>query len=433
MEKEIKLPLLGDNISSSQVVKILVKEGDKVLQGQPLAEFSSDKATIELPSDFDAIVKKILIKEGDNVKVGDLLFLFETKEKINNTNLETKTIVTDKKEEDFSIIVNDEKNENKIEIAEDKKSYELEIKTSKHIIPASPSVRRFAREIGIDITQVKGSQKNGRITIEDVKKFSRELNKKGYQENIIDNERKYTEILPDFSKWGNIHKEKMNNIRYKTAQHLSFAWNTIPHVTQFIKVDITELEKLRKKHSLKMEKIGLKLTVTALLTKFITYALKKFPKFNCSIDLDNKEIIYKNYYNIGIAVDTPKGLLVPVIKNADNKTLTDISLELKNLSEKAKDSKLTLEEMQGATFTITNLGGIEGDYFTPIVNYPEVAILGVSKSKIEPIYVSNNFEPRLMIPLSLSYDHRIIDGADASRFLKFFKEILEDPFLIFIQ
>ncbi|GIW21042.1 MAG: acetyltransferase component of pyruvate dehydrogenase complex [Candidatus Sericytochromatia bacterium] len=438
IQKEIRLPILGDNISSSEVVKILVKEGDSVVEGQALAEFSSDKATIELPSEFQGTIKKIFIKEGDSVKVNDLLFTIELKNG-NNQDIQKNSLLDEKninnkeyQEENFSIIAREGEKNNLQKIEREQLEINSDFKLSNNIIPASPSVRRFAREIGIDILKVKGSGKNGRITIDDVKKFSKSLNENRISLNLSNNQEKYFEVLPDFSKWGNIEKEKMNNIRHKTAQHLSFAWNTIPHVTQFIKVDITELEKLRKKHSQTIEKSGAKLTITSILVKFITYALKKFPKFNCSIDLENKEIIYKSYYNIGVAVDTPKGLLVPVIRNADQKNLMDISLELKTISEKARDFKLSLEDMQGATFTITNLGGIEGDYFTPIINYPEVAILGVSKSKIEPVYIDNKFEARLILPLSLSYDHRIIDGADAARFLKYLKEILEDNFFIFI-
>ena len=225
----------------------------------------------------------------------------------------------------------------------------------------------------------------------------------------------------------------MSKIREKTATHLSYAWAVIPHVTQFDKTDITEFEKDRKELSKKVEEHGAKLTVTGILIKIIAEGMKKFPQFNSSIDMDKMEVIYKKYINIGVAVDTEYGLLVPVIKNADQKNLIEISVELNQLAQKARDKKLSLEEMQGGCFTITNLGGIGGTYFTPIINSPEVAILGVSRGNYEPVYnKEGKFEPRLMLPLSLSYDHRIIDGADAIRFLRWVCEALEEPLKIFM-
>lgn len=225
----------------------------------------------------------------------------------------------------------------------------------------------------------------------------------------------------------------MSNVRKKTAEHLSYAWATIPHVTQFDKADITELEELRKKFGKKVEAAGGKLTVTAILLKVISAALKVFPQFNAAVDMENKEIIYKKYYNVGIAVDTEKGLIVPVIKDVDKKNIVQLSVELKELSERARNKKTSLDEMQGGNFSISNLGGIGGTYFTPIVNSPEVAILGISRSAFEPVYKDGEFVPRLMMPLSLSYDHRIIDGADAIKFLRWVVEALENPFLLSLE
>jgi pyruvate dehydrogenase E2 component (dihydrolipoamide acetyltransferase) len=222
----------------------------------------------------------------------------------------------------------------------------------------------------------------------------------------------------------------MRGVRRKTAVHLSQAWNTIPHVTQHDKADVTALEELRKKYSAEVEKAGGKLTVTAITLKIIAAALKKFPQFNSSVDLPGEAVIYKRYYNVGIAVDTDRGLLVPVIKDVDKKNVTQLAAELAQISKKARDKKLTPEEMEGGTFTITNLGGIGGTSFTPIVNHPEVAILGMSRSRMEPVWNGNEFEPRLMLPLSLSYDHRIIDGADAARFLRWVVDALEEPFVM---
>jgi len=225
----------------------------------------------------------------------------------------------------------------------------------------------------------------------------------------------------------------MNKVRETTARHLSYAWATIPHVTQHDKADITELERLRKKYATKAEQAGGKLTVTAILLKVIESALKVFPQFNASIDMNKKEIIYKKYYNIGIAVDTERGLLVPVIRDVDKKNIIQLSIELTEMSQKARNRKLTLEEMQGGNFSISNLGGIGGTAFTPVVNSPDVAILGISRSRMEPVYMDDEFRPRLIMPLSLSYDHRIIDGADAARFLRWVCEALEQPFLLALE
>lgn len=239
--------------------------------------------------------------------------------------------------------------------------------------------------------------------------------------------------LPDFSKFGDIDRKEMNNIRTKTAEHLSYAWATIPHVTQFDKADITELEQLRKKFAPEVAKSGGKLTMTSILVKVVTAALKQFPQFNSSVDMEKKEIVYKNYFNIGIAVDTEFGLIVPNIKGTDKLNLTQISAEMNVISEKARNKKIGLDDLQGGCFTISNLGGIGGTYFTPIVNSPEVAILGVSRGAFEPVYKDGAFVPRLMVPLSLSYDHRVIDGADAIRFLRWVIETLENPFKLLIE
>jgi pyruvate dehydrogenase E2 component (dihydrolipoamide acetyltransferase) len=239
--------------------------------------------------------------------------------------------------------------------------------------------------------------------------------------------------LPDFSKFGDIETEKMNKLRQTSARHLSYCWQTIPHVTQFDKADITNLEKLRKANGKKAEMAGGKLTMTAILVKVIEAALRKFPEFNASIDMSSQEIIYKKYYNIGIAVDTDRGLLVPVIKNADRKNIIDIAVELSEIAAKARDKKLTMDDMQGGNFSISNLGGIGGTGFTPIVNSPEVAILGVSRAEMVQKYIDGEFKPRLVMPLSLSYDHRIIDGAAAARFLRWVCEVLEEPFNVMLE
>ena len=298
--------------------------------------------------------------------------------------------------------------------------------------------------MGVDIDEVQGTGPQGRIAEEDVKEHARRILSSvgtswGQSERAAS-------PLPDFERWGEVERQPMSNIRRTTAERLSHAWNAIPHVTQFDKADITAMEALRKKYREQVEKAGGNLTVTAMLVKVIATAVKQFPQFNASLDPQANDIIYKKYVNVGVAVDTDRGLLVPVVRNADQKNITDIAIEVHQAAEKARSRKLTLEEMSGGGITISNLGGIGGTYFTPIVNWPEVAILGVSRGIIEPVWVpavgqggpvgppssapAGVFEARQLLPLSLSYDHRVIDGADAMRFLRWVVEAIEQPFLL---
>lgn len=426
---EYKLPELGENISSATITKVLIKAGDKISIDQILFEIETDKATVEIPSEISGVVKEVKVKEGQSIKTGDVALVVSSEsvsQEKDVLSVPTKQIISE---------------EAKVEIArtfkdfhEDADKNKLGIRRTEiiqKIVPASPAVRRFAREIGIDIHNVKGSGKGGRISIDDVKFYAKELNQKIQKGEILTSAVAISkEALPDFTRFGEIERKPMNNVRRKTAEHVSYAWSTIPHVTQFDKADITDLEKLRRQFSKQVETAGGKLTVTAILVKVIASALKIFPQFNASVDMDNGEIIYKKYINIGIAVDTERGLIVPVIKDADMKNITQISVELAEISRKARDKKISLEDMQGGCFTISNLGGIGGTYFTPIVNSPEVAILGVSKSAFEPVFIEGEFKPRLIMPLSLSYDHRIIDGADAIRFLRWVINALENPFVL---
>ncbi len=430
---EFQLPDLGENIESADIVNVLVNVGDIIEKDQGIVEIETDKATIEVPSTVSGKVIEVLVKAGEKAKVGQTIIKVETGEV-------SKAEITEQVKPE----VNKEK---EVSAPEPPKPIVAEVKGElpslhpmefdeqppilKGAAPAAPSVRRLAREIGVDINKVPGTGPGGRITMDDVKAYSKKLHESRAEGGFAPGIK--AEALPDFSKFGEIKKVEMTNIRKKTAEHLSYAWATIPHVTQFDKADITNLEKSRKELSKIVEKSGAKLTVTGILVKVIVEALKKFPQFNSSIDMEKKEIIYKNYFNIGIAVDTEHGLIVPVIKNADKKSLTEISVEMNSLAEKARAKKIALEDLQGGCFTITNLGGIGGTYFTPIVNSPEVAILGVSRSSFEPVWNGYGvFEPRLMLPLSLSYDHRIIDGADAIRFLRFVVESLEQPFKLLL-
>lgn len=418
------LPDLGENILSADVVNVLVKVGDVIEADQAILEIETDKATIEVPTTISGKVVEVLVKAGSKAKVGDTVIKVETGE---GSSVESKPTETAKQE-----VVESLKQEIKKEAApltgERPSIQPMETDNQPPILkgaaPAAPSVRRIAREIGVDINKVPGTGPGGRISMDDVKAFSKKLHE-SYSQSGGSGLNIKSESLPDFTKFGSINKVEMTNIRKKTADHLSYAWATIPHVTQFDKADITLLEKTRKELNKNSET---KLTVTAVLVRIIVEALKKFPQFNSSIDMEKKEVIYKSYFNIGVAVDTEFGLIVPVIKNSDKKSLTEISVDMNALAEKARNKKIGLDDLQGGCFTISNLGGIGGTYFTPIVNSPEVAILGVSRGNLEPVWNGYGvFEPRLMLPLSLSYDHRIIDGADAIRFLRFVVEALEQP------
>jgi pyruvate dehydrogenase E2 component (dihydrolipoamide acetyltransferase) len=429
---DFKLPELGENIESADVLNVLVKVGDTISRDQGVIEIETDKATIEVPSTVEGKVVEVNIKPGDKAKVGAVILKVESSAGEFKNEPITETSSVEKKE----LKPKDEKPVKEEKATDGKKKIEPgEIEQQPPILinsaPAAPSVRRIARELGVDISKVSGSGQGGRISMDDVKAFVKKLNeqREAHPAGLGIKQ----ETLPDFSKFGSIDKKPMSKIRTITAEHLSYAWNSIPHVSQLDKADITDLEKFRKSYGPKVEKEGGKLTVTSILLKVISIGLKKFPQFNSSIDMEKKEIIYKNYFNIGVAVDTDRGLIVPVIKDVDKKNLTQISVELNQLAEKARTKKITLEELQGGCFTITNLGGIGGTYFTPIVNAPEVAILGVSRGSFEPVYIEGIFKPRNMLPLSLSYDHRIIDGADAARFLRWVCEVLQDPFKLFVD
>ncbi|MEO8232821.1 MAG: dihydrolipoyllysine-residue acetyltransferase [Ignavibacteriota bacterium] len=422
---DFRLPDLGENIETADVLNVLVKVGDVIELDQAILEIETDKATIEVPTTIAGKVVEVLAKVGSKVKVGDVVIKVET----SAADIEKPQPVETQKEESTEGKTVETKQENVPAPTGERPSIQpMELDNQPPILkgaaPAAPSVRRIAREIGVDINKVPGTGPNGRISMDDVKAFSKKSHE-SYSQGGGTGLSIKSESLPDFTKFGSINKVEMTNIRKKTADHLGYAWATIPHVTQFDKADITLLEKTRKDLNKNSET---KLTVTAILVRIIVEGLKKFPQFNSSIDIAKKEIIYKNYFNIGVAVDTEFGLIVPVLKNVEKKSLTEISVDMNSLAEKARNKKIGLDDLQGGCFTISNLGGIGGTYFSPIVNSPEVAILGVSRGANEPVWNGYGvFEPRLMLPLSLSYDHRIIDGADAIRFLRFVVEALEQP------
>jgi pyruvate dehydrogenase E2 component (dihydrolipoamide acetyltransferase) len=459
MAIEFRLPDLGEDIETGDVVRVYVSPGDRVDKEQSLMELETDKAALEIPSPASGVIKGVHVKEGETIKIGQLLVTIEdgteegegekapevkaVKKEAPPKKVEYEAMEPAKKEEPREaaekIVEQQEaapRKEEPVKKAEEKREVGKSEAIPAQTVPASPTVRRKAREMGIDITRVKGTGPGGRITEEDLKapkmREAPEEAKPAPEVTVPVEKAPAPEAAPSADKYGETERVAMTKVRKLTAERLSESWKA-PHVTQHDKADITELEKLRKHYGKEVESLGGKLTMTSILLKAVSSALKLHPQFNASIDMDSGEIIYKKYYNIGVAVDTDRGLLVPVIKDADKKNIEELSVDLRVLSEKARTKKITVEELQGGTFTITNLGGIGGTYFTPVINSPEVAILGVSRASLEPVYIEGQLQPRLMLPLSLSYDHRLIDGADAVRFLRWIVEALEEPFKLSLE
>jgi pyruvate dehydrogenase E2 component (dihydrolipoamide acetyltransferase) len=447
---EFKLPELGENIDQGDLVRLMISAGSRVSEGQPVMELETDKAVVEVPSSVSGVVKEIRVKEGDKIKVGQVIFTLEggsaaaperrTSEPVEHVSGQQAARLS------FEIAMRAEGKTEQQALPPDQPlqappMFAMPVQLGKvagtehrEPVPAAPHVRRLARELGLDIYNVTGSGPGGRVSEDDVKAFAKATLAAAVTAAQIPQATRFAEPkLPDFTKWGKVERVSMRGVRRKTAEHLREAWITIPHVTQHDRADITELEQLRAKFAPRAEEAGGKMTVTAIALKVCASALKVFPQFNASIDMEKEEIVYKQYINIGVAADTDRGLLVPVIRDVDKKNIVELAAELSQFSRKARDKKLTPNEMEGGTFTITNLGGIGGTAFTPIVNHPEVAILGLSRGRMEPEWINGKFEPRLILPLSLSYDHRLIDGADAARFLRWIAEAFEQPFLLSVQ
>jgi len=465
---EFILPNLGDGVAQGDVLKVLVKVGDTLTVDQSVLELETDKATIEVPSDVAGKVTAINVKAGDKVKPGQSVLTLEGASGGNGASgakgaSGASGAKTEAPKQEAAPAPQapeapkaPQAPQAPEEATERPRASVTNISSARpqtavpvtpppaavsHVTsaPAAPSVRRLAREIGVDVSQVPGTGPGGRITQDDIKEFAkRVMNSLGGngQAAAASGAGRAVGVgpaLPDFAKWGEIERKPMTGIRRKTAEHLSHAWNAIPHVTQFDKADITALEQVRKKYRPEVEKAGGNLTVTAIAAKVVASALKVFPQFNASVDQAGESIVYKKYVNVGIAVDTENGLLVPVLRNVDQKNLIQLSVEIQQLAEKAKARKLSLDDMSGGSMSISNLGGIGGTAFTPIVNWPEVAILGISRGGFEPVWNGKEFEPRQMLPLSLSYDHRLIDGADAIRFLRWVAEAFENPFALTLR
>ena len=437
---DFTLPELGENIAAGDVLRVLVQAGDTLAKDQPVLELETDKATIEVPSSVAGKIKEIKVKAGDKVKVGQAILSVDdgaasaAPPPPAQAAPQPAPVEAAPPSPPPPQPAESPRPEKVVDFARGVRA-PVEPRSDEPSAPAAPSVRRMARELGVDIDDVVGTGDEGRISIEDVKAHAKRLivAASAAPASGAAASRPAAEPLPDFSKWGEVERQTMRGVRRKTAEHLGATWAQVPLVTQYDSADITGFDDIRKRHAKQAGEGAPPLTVTALAIKIAAAALRAFPQFNVSIDMAAEEIVVKKYIHIGVAVDTDRGLLVPVIRNADTKSLPQISAELSELAAKARSRKLTLDEMQGATFSISNLGGIGGTSFTPLVNSPEVAILGISRGRIEPVFKDGQFVPRMMLPLSLSYDHRAIDGADGARFVRWVAEVFEQPFLLSLQ
>ncbi len=409
MLKEILLPDLGEGIDSADVSEVLVSPGDVVSVDDTILVLESDKASMEIPTEDSGVIKKIFVSVGDQVKTGEVLIMMESSSE-KKSEVKTKKEKTDPKK---SVVEKKDKIEPKKETIENKT-------TDKTF--ASPGVRRLSRELEINLSEVGATGPKGRITKNDLHDFIKQKMTQGGFGG--------TKMMPkiDFSQWGKVEEKPLTKIQKITGERLQQAWQIIPHVTQFDEANISTLNIKREEFKKEGLKRNIRVTFLPFIIKAIVKTLKEFPVFNSSLDHLSEKLVIKNYYNIGIAVDTPSGLIVPVIKNADNKSILGLSKELMDISERARSGKLKPDDLKGGSFTISSLGGIGGSHFTPIINPPEVAIMGISKSKWKPIYDNKNKEiiPTCTMPISLSYDHRVIDGAIGASFTSYFLDTILD-------
>ncbi|WP_395373473.1 dihydrolipoyllysine-residue acetyltransferase [Marinicella sp. W31] len=423
--QEIKVPDIGD-FDAVQVIEVLVKAGDVIAAEDAIISLESDKATMEVPSPVAGEIVEMLIKEGDEVSTGSPMM----KIKAGAVAEKSESVEEDKQPEPEQASTPPESKQDTPSPAPTPQKAppvpeEVPTQSSGKTAHASPAVRKFARELGVDVSQVKGSGRKGRITRDDVKQHVKKAMQSGGA--VISSG---FDVAPppsvDFTEFGEIETRPLSRIQKISGKYLHRNWVRIPHVTQYDEADITEMEAFRQENKGDAKEQGFNLTPLAFIVKAMAKALKKFPKFNSSLDVNGENLIYKKYFHIGIAVDTKDGLVVPVIRDCDKKEIFEISKEMAEISVKARDGKLSPKDMQGGSISISSLGGIGGTAFTPIINAPEVAILGVSRSKIKPEFDGQDFQPRLMLPLSLSYDHRVIDGADAARFIVYLSSVLSD-------
>jgi pyruvate dehydrogenase E2 component (dihydrolipoamide acetyltransferase) len=421
MSRSFILPDLGEGIHEGEVLAVPVEVGQEVKEGDIILEVETDKAAVEIPSPYSGSIQEIVVKPGDIVNVGDVMMTF-------SNGAEVQTVREQKPIEKPAAPADDAAAATRLSPA-----------PKKGPVPASPATRRLARELGVDLHWVTATGPAGLVTVEDVRQFAQnskaDIGVPATSAPVTDEAQPLPMAeppLPDFTRWGSVERVPFRSIRRATGKQMSLAWSLIPHVNSQDVVDITKLEAFRQKHKTEIESAGGKLTLTVFALKAIATALKTYPNFNATLDTMNAEIIIKQYYNIGVAVNTDRGLIVPVVRDVDRKSIKEISVELNDLVRRTRARKTTLEEMQGGTFTITNAGAMGGGFFAPIINYPEVAILGLGQGRMQPVVRDRgkgDFQivPRLMMPVVLCIDHRVLDGADAIKFLRVIIDSLEDP------
>jgi pyruvate dehydrogenase E2 component (dihydrolipoamide acetyltransferase) len=413
------LPALGDGVDSGIVAGVLVKVGDELEEGNALIELETDKAVLPVPTPIPGKVIKLNIKAGDTLKVGGLIANIEA-----IAVQETASISSVSVDPKTKAIKSDSANK-KPEVVGKIQNTSSATSSSGKVLSAGPATRKFARELGVDLSRVTGSQRGGRIDIDDVKKFVKEQNS-GAKKSVAQGHGFSPIELPDFSKYGEVKVEAATNLRKIISERMSRNWATIPHVNQFQDIDISEISKIAKSHGAEFKEKGSSASPTNFFIKAMTMCLKEFPIFNSSFDSERNDIIMKNYFNIGVAVDTPSGLIVPVLKGVDQMSIFDIGKNLKELAQKTRDRKIVPDDLSGGSMTLTNLGGIGGTHFTPIINAPEVAILGLGRAQVKPVYIDGELKPRSIAQITLAYDHRVIDGADGARFVHRLKDIMEN-------
>jgi len=423
MSIEFKLQALKENVEIVEVNAIKVNVGDIVTKDQPLVEVQADKAALEVPSPSAGKITQILIKQGDQVKIGQLIFVIDPAGAGASVASSSPPPVPQKTSVAAPIHAPAPVSVATATATATKTAPIVLSHDNNKVIPAGPSTRRIARELGVDLGHVSGTGRHGRVSEDDVRSYVRGSGSNGSSGGSIS-----VPPLPRFEDFGTVERQPMSAIRRATAKQMSLSWSIVPHVTQSDLSDITDFEAFRKSQTK-----GPKFTISAFAMKAVVVLLKEYPVFNSSIDVAGNQIIHKKFYNIGVAVDTENGLLVPVIRDVDKKSIAELAEELTSIAERARQRKLDSKDLTGGTFTITNLGGIGGTGFTPIVNYPEVAILGISRGRLEPVVHNGEIVPRLMMPLSLSYDHRVIDGAIAARFTRRLAEMLENPYQLLIH
>lgn len=429
MQKELVLPGLGEKIEKVQVAKVLVAAGAEVQAETAILEVEAGKAVVEVPAGAAGVIRQVLVAPGDTLRVGQAFAVLEVDAKA--------AVPREPADADLPQAVAGAAAAPAVETAaatlpsagQGAPAAPVAVPSAVPHVPAAPSVRRFAREIGIDVDTVKGTGAHGRVAIDDVKRHARELHTARHElaAGVA------APVLPDFATWGPVRRETMSGIRFATAEQVTRCWLNIPRVTHFDAADITELEVLRQRYKPRAEAAGGNLTMAVMVVKVVAEALRKFPRFNASIDLAARQIILKDYVHIGIAVATERGLLVPVLRDADRKNMVQLAVEIDQVAKRCRAAKVTAEELQGGTFTVTNLGSIGGSWFTPIVNWPEVAILGLGRAAEQVVLRHGQPVARTMLPLSLSYDHRLIDGADAARFVRWIADAVEQPLLLSLE